>query len=92
MDAIQKTLIEAGRKDLAQKYFERTSAKDAANKNNADKDYKIKIKDIDKEMSKFHKLLDKHKKNQLKDTDNYGFAAELGKVFESLVDINDFLK
>jgi len=27
MDEIQKTLIKAGRKDLAQKYFDRTSAK-----------------------------------------------------------------
>jgi len=66
--------------------------KNAIDSNDADKNYQKTVKDIDREMKKLHTLLAKHKKNQLKDTEDYGFVGDLGKVFADLVDINDFLK
>jgi len=81
MDAIQKTLIKAGRKDLAQKYFEAISKRDPKD------EFKRQSGDIDKNLktinSEWKKIKAKYQK-QLKDEPNswkgIGAGSELGHM------------
>lgn len=102
MDEIQKTLVNQGRKDLAQKYYEKTSAKlpdkssgkPGERRKEIDRRKKSEIRNIRRELSAYKKQLDNLSKLVMKHNKTDFDNVEVDNFFDSSTNgqIKDLIK